>query len=203
MEAGARVLLVDDDPSVRQAVGRLLRAHGLEVELLASAGELLERLPHDGPCCVVLDVMMPGENGVELHRRLSASEDAPAVVFLTAHGDIPMGVEAMKRGAVDFLTKPVDGEVLLRAVERALQRDEADREARRRRGDVAERVRTLTPRESQVFELVADGLPNKQIAFDLGITEKTVKAHRGRVMRKLRATSLADVVRAAGLDEGR
>jgi FixJ family two-component response regulator len=192
-----RVLVVDDDASVRKSLSRLLRSAGYEVETFAAPTEFLdaERPEEDGPCCAVFDVEMPGLTGLELQERLAREPVPPPIVFITGHGDIPMGVKAMKDGAVDFLPKPVLDEELLDAVRRALDRD---REARARRADLRaarEALVTLTPREHEVMRHVIAGMLNKQIARKLDIAEKTVKVHRGRVMEKTGVDSLAELVR--------
>jgi FixJ family two-component response regulator len=184
------VFVVDDDASVRRSLKRLLGSAGYAVETLASAQELLRRAVPDGPTCVVLDVRMPGMTGPELFERMAAAGFAMPVVFLTGHGDVPTGVRAMKEGAVDFLLKPVDGKKLLVSVKEAVSRDAA-------RLDVRSRLRGLSPRERQVLDDVVRGYPNKLTAADLGISEKTVKVHRHRIMEKTGAASLADLVRLA------
>lgn len=196
-QAGRVVHVVDDDESTRTAVTRLLRVAGFETRAYASAVEFLLAERPKTPGCVVLDVRMPGLTGMQLHRKLAAEEDALPVVFLTGKGDIAMSVFAMKEGAVDFLTKPVRGEALLGAVRAALARDAANREARERLGELRTRYDRLTVRERDVFARVTEGMLNKQIAADLGTSERTVKAHRAQVMEKMEAHSVADLVRAA------
>jgi two-component system response regulator FixJ len=191
------VCIVDDDESVRRSLSRLFRSARLQAVPFASAQAYLDREAHDGPSCVVLDMQMPGLNGLELQQLLD--HRAPQIVFLTGHGDIPMCAEAMKAGAVDFLTKPVDDSVLLDAVARALARSAKTRRQLAERGAVRARLNTLTPREFEVMRYVLTGLLNKQIAGELGAAEKTVKIHRGRVMEKMGVTSVAELVRLAQL----
>ena len=191
------VHVVDDDKSVRTAVGRLLRAAGYEVRVHASAGEFLLDRQIDRPGCVILDVRMPGPSGLDLQEAFATSGDQVPIVFLSAHGDIPTSVRAIKAGAVDFLTKPVAKKELLSAVESALARDEKNRSERARLTDLGTRYNSLTPRESAVFSRVTAGKLNKQIAVELGISERTVKAHRSTVMEKFNAQSLAELSRIA------
>jgi FixJ family two-component response regulator len=192
-----QVLVVDDDPSVRKSFARLLGSAGYEVETFASAREFLERPPAAGPCCVVLDVRMPGMTGIDLQAALAASGRRVSIVFVSGHVDVPASVKAMKDGAVDVLTKPVDEKDLLEAIQRAVDRDDQARVEGAQIAEIRERVATLTPREGEVLALVVVGKLNKQIASELGMGEKTVKVHRARVMRKMRADSLADLVRLA------
>ena len=197
IDPSAVVFVVDDDPSVRKALGRLLRSAGLRAEAFASAEEFLGWDRPDAPGCVVLDVQMPGLNGLELQRTLDEENVRLPIVFITGHGDIPMSVRAMKAGAVDFLPKPFEDQTFLDAVHQAVARD---RQARQQRAEVSvlqERARSLTPREREVLGLVVSGMLNKQIGHKLGVTEKTIKVHRGQVMRKLHAGSLAELVRMA------
>jgi FixJ family two-component response regulator len=191
------VFVVDDNPSVRKSLSRLLAAAGYTVEAFASAREFLTRVPSDGPCCLVLDVRMPGLTGIELQAALAAAGRRMSIVFLTGHVDVPMSVKAMKGGAVDLLTKPIDREALLAAIVRAVAKDTEDRSEEIRIAEIRQRVKTLTVRETQVFALVVTGMLNKQIAFDLGVVEKTIKVHRARVMEKMRAGSVAELVRLA------
>jgi FixJ family two-component response regulator len=195
MSADAEVVcVIDDDPAVRKALVRLLRSAGLVAEAFASAAEFLAREGDAGVGCIVLDVRMPGVDGMELQARLGAAGADLPILFLTGHGDIPMSVEAMKRGAVDFLTKPVDEDALLRAVHEALRRHQADRTERLETQRLRIRLESLTPREQEVLGWVITGALNKQIAGRLGIAEKTVKIHRGRVMQKLGVATLAELV---------
>jgi FixJ family two-component response regulator len=196
--AGAPVVfVVDDDPSVRKSLTRLLSAAGYAVEAFASAREFLGREGHAGPSCLVLDVRMPGLTGLDVQAALAGAGRRTPIVFVTGHGDVSMSVTAMKRGAVDFLTKPFDAEELLAAIERAVAKGVRDRDDDARLAEVRARVQMLTPREAQVFALVVTGMLNKQIASELRIGEKTVKVHRARVLEKMRAGSLAELVRLA------
>jgi two-component system response regulator FixJ len=192
------VFVVDDDSSVRRSLARLFKSAGLPVELFASAEEFLEGVAPERAGCVVLDVQMPGVDGMALQSRLRNAGYALPIVFLTGHGTIPMSVQAMKDGAIDFLTKPVDDDDLLTAVRRALERDRQDRVEREEGAAIQERIEELTPREYEILTYVLTGLLNKQIAHALDISEKTVKVHRGRVMEKLGVTSVAELVRLAG-----
>jgi FixJ family two-component response regulator len=194
---GPAVFVVDDDPSVRKSLTRLIASAGYAVEAFASAREFLAREPYAGPCCLVLDVRMPGLTGLDLQETLAAAGRRMSIVFVTGHGEISTSVRAMKSGAVDFLTKPFDENDLLTAIERAVAKDVRDQSDGARVTEVQQRVKTLTPREAEVFALVVTGMLNKQIASALGIAEKTVKVHRARVMEKMRAGSVADLVRLA------
>jgi FixJ family two-component response regulator len=189
------VFVVDDDASMRDAISRLLNAVGLTVQTFASAREFLNgRLP-DVPGCVVLDVRLPGLSGLDLQREMVERGIHIPVVFITGHGDIPMSVQAMKAGAVEFLTKPFRDQDLLDAVRSGIQLDRREREERAELAELRGCVRQLTQREQEVMSLVVSGLLNKQIALQLGTSEKTIKIHRSQVMRKMRASSLADLVR--------
>jgi len=189
--------VVDDDASFRTAVVRLLSASGYEVRGYPNAGEFLLAKRGSSPGCVVLDVRMPGPSGLDLQAGLGERGDALPIIFLTGHGDIPMSVIAMKAGAVDFLTKPVDKGALLAAVRNALARDAEDRASRDRARELHSRYETLTPRERAVLALVVAGRLNKQVGTELGVSERTVKAHRAQVMEKLHAKTLAELVKIA------
>lgn len=193
----ATVFLVDDDPSVRKGLSRLLKSAGYRVQTFASASEFLEGSPDDNPGCIVLDVQMPRLNGMALQERLTVREYHAPIIFLTGHGDIPMSVRAMKKGAVDFLEKPVDGQDLLTAIERAIAKDRKAREEHNQVRTIQARLNTLTARELEVLRHVITGALNKQIADKLDISEGTVKAHRGRVMEKLGVKSVAELVQLA------
>jgi FixJ family two-component response regulator len=191
----AIVFVVDDDASVREALGRLIRSEGLRVEAFASAAEFLTRPRADAPCCLVLDVQLPDLSGLDLQRRMVDVNNEIPIVFITGHGDIPTTVRAMKAGAVEFLTKPlVEGDVL-ESIRQAIARDRVARDNQAETAAVRARYASLTPREGEVMELVVSGLLNKQIAGELGISEETVKVHRGHMVRKMGADSLAGLVR--------
>jgi FixJ family two-component response regulator len=193
------VFLVDDDPGVLRALTRLLRASGREVRAFASPQEFLGQHDPAAPGCLVLDVAMPERNGIDLHLDLAASGEERAVVFITGQGDVQTSVRAMKLGAVDFLTKPFNDSQLLAAVQAALDRDTALRRRRAEREEVERKLATLTLRERQVLEHVVAGRLNKHIAAALGTVEKTIKVHRGRIMQKMGAASLVELVRMADL----
>ena len=194
-EGEAIVFVIDDDESIREALQSLIRSVGLKVETFASADEFLARPRPSGPACLILDVRMPRVSGLDLQRDLGESNVHIPIIFITGHGDIPMSVRAMKAGAVEFLTKPFRDQDLLDAIQQALERDTLAREQQADSADLHQRFQSLTPRETEVFGLVVRGLLNKQIALQLGTSEITIKLHRRQVMEKMRADSLADLVR--------
>jgi FixJ family two-component response regulator len=191
------IIVIDDDPAVRDALGGLLRSVGLQVKLLASVSEFFTSGRPHGPTCLVLDVRLPGRSGLDFQRELAAANIRLPIIFITGHGDIPMSVQAMKRGAIEFLTKPFRDQDLLDAIQVGIARDRALLEEDKAIAVLRERFETLTLRERQVMALVATGRLNKQIAGDIGISEITVKVHRGQVMRKMHASSLPDLARMA------
>jgi FixJ family two-component response regulator len=198
VSGGGSVFLVDDDASVRRSVTRLLRAAGLDVASFASADELLQGLDGREPACVVADLRMPGRTGLDLQDDLARRGLDLPILFISGHADVTSSVRAMKGGAVDFLEKPFSDTALIGAVRAALARHRQRQDTRREMKTLEARLARLTPRERQVFALVASGLLNKQVGFELGTTEKTIKVHRARVMEKMEAESLADLVRMAG-----
>ena len=189
-----RVFVIDDDPSIRKGLARLLRLVHYETEVFQSASDFLERPRHPGPCCVIVDVQMPGLNGLKFQEALVQRRREEQLIFITGHGDIPMCARAMKAGAVDFLPKPFKPKELLKCVDRALARSVEERERAQRKNDARGLLDSLTPREFEVMELLTTGLLNKQVGAELGIAEKTVKVHRGRVTQKLQVTSVAELV---------
>jgi FixJ family two-component response regulator len=191
------VFVVDDDASVRSALARLIRSLGMQVETFATGREFLSYKVPEGPACIVLDMRLSGENGLMLQDTLRSSERRLPIIFITGHGTVPLCAQAMKAGAVDFLLKPVDEQDLQEAVSRAIEEDRYIQGNQRKHAAIAWRVATLTAREREVMCLVVTGRPNKQIADDLGTSEKTIKVHRGRVMQKMQAMSVADLVRMA------
>ena len=195
--AEAVIAIVDDDFSAREGLSSLIRSTGFEVETFASAQEFLARHGAEAPSCLVLDLQLPGLSGLDLQKRMAAAGLEIPIVFLTGHGNIPASVQAMKAGAVEFLTKPFDEQALLRAIQEAVERDRRARRQQAEMRELRDRYGSLTAREQQVMQQVVSGLLNKQIAAELNITEFTVKIHRGQVMRKMCAASLADLVRMA------
>ena len=195
----ATVFLVDDDASVRKALTRLIKSAGYQVQAFASARNFLEHwaTADDGPACLVLDVRMPGLSGLDLQQELQSANALLPIIFITGHRDIPMSVKAMKEGAVDFLPKPVKDRVLLGAIEQALERAVQERSVHDELDDINRRLDSLTPRELEVLRLGITGMLNKQIAYELGTVEKTIKVHRARVMEKMEVQSLAEFVRLA------
>lgn len=192
------VFLVDDDASVRRALTRLIKSAGYQVRAFASAREFLDIHPEtEGPACLVLDVRMPGLTGLDLQDKLQENNPGLPIIFITGHGDIPMSVKAMKAGAVDFLSKPLKDAHLWTAIEQALERATREVAAFAEIQDIRQRLEALTAREREVLEHVVSGQLNKQIAYDLGTVEKTIKVHRARVMQKMRVQSLAELVRLA------
>jgi len=190
----ATVFVIDDDQSVRKSLQRLLDAAGHKTELFNSASEFLSRSPHPGPSCIIIDVRMPGLTGIDLQKALIDSGRDEQLVFITAHGDIPMCAQAMKAGAVDFLPKPFKPKQLMESVERALARSNEQLLRASERNHTRALLQRLTPREYEVMELVATGLLNKQVGGELGMAEKTVKTHRAHMMQKLRITSVAELM---------
>lgn len=191
------VYIVDDEPNVGEALSTLLRSNGKCVQSFTSGQAFLDFARRDSRACLILDLKMPGLSGLEVQKMISAKTVIP-VIFLTGRGDIPSTVKAMKGGAVDFLTKPVDEEALLASVERALGQDRASRQEAAEHAKLAARYKSLTPREREILPLLVSGLLNKQAAFELGITEYTVQIHRGHIMRKMEADSFATLVKLAG-----
>ena len=194
-DGNSTVLVIDDDPDLRASVGRLLRSLGLDAQLFASISDFLRSDPPDGPTCLVLDVRLPGRSGLDLQRELAAANRELPIIFITGHGDIPMSVQAMKGGAIEFLTKPFRDQDLLHAVEAGLARDRARRASEKALAALRERFGSLSPREREIVIQVAQGRLSKQIANDIGISEGTVKVHRSNAMRKMNIRSLPELSR--------
>jgi len=198
-DANPTVLIVDDDPEVRDSVARLLRTVGLETQQFSSVTDFFKAVPPDGPTCLVLDVRLPGLSGLELQRELATANRQIPIVFITAHGDIPMTVQAMKGGAIEFLTKPFRDQDLLDAIETGLARDRARRENEKALGALRERFNTLSSREREIMFQATAGRLNKQIAHEMDIAISTVKVHRTNLMRKMKARSLPELSRMADI----
>ena len=197
MPPNSLVFAIDDDASVRKGLARLLRSAAYKSEIFESASDFLARSPHSGPSCVIVDVRMPGLNGIELQEDLIRHHREEQLVFITGHGDIPICAQAMKAGAVDFLRKPFQGDELLQCIQKALIRSAEQRRRSAEKNEARHLLDLLTSREFEVMQLVITGLLNKQIGGELGMAEKTVKVHRGRVMQKLGVTSVAELMRLA------
>jgi FixJ family two-component response regulator len=191
------VYIIDDDAGVRSAMQRLLKSIGLRSEAFAAANDFLQRTPHDGPSCLILDVRLPGMSGLDLQRKLLEAGIQIPIIFITAHGDIPMSVRAMKSGAVEFLTKPFRDQDLLDAIQQALERDGIARQKQLEIAQLQQRLDSLTARERQVMRLVISGKATKEIASELGTSEITAKVHRGQVMHKMKAESVLELGRMA------
>jgi FixJ family two-component response regulator len=196
-DANSTVLIIDDDADLRASVGRLLRSLGIDVQLFASISDFLKSDLPDGPTCLVLDVRLPDQSGLDLQRELAAANRKIPIIFITGYGDIPMSVEAMKGGAIEFLTKPFRDQDLLDAIQLGLSRDRARRKEEKELAVLRDRFGSLSPREREIVSQVARGRLSKQIAFDIGIAEATVKVHRSRAMQKMKAGSLPELGRMA------
>jgi FixJ family two-component response regulator len=194
-DANSTVLVIDDDPDLRASVGRLLRSVGLDAQLFASIPDFFKSNPPDGPTCLVLDVRLPGQSGLDLQRELAAANREVPIIFITGHGDIPMSVQAMKGGAIEFLTKPFRDQDLIDAIQLGLSRDRVRRENEKDLATLRARFGSLSPREREIMIQVARGRLSKQIAGDIGIAEATVKVHRSRAMHKMKARSLPELGR--------
>ena len=189
------VFIVDDDFAIRDAMGLLMETVGLDCEVFESANDFLEQLPEDRPGCLVLDIRMPGMSGLELQEQLARRHSTLPIIFITGHGDVPMAVEAIKNGAIDFIQKPFRDQELLDRIGEALKTDQSRRSELEASAGIQQRVELLTKREREVLDLVVTGKPNKIIAYDLSVSQRTVEIHRARVMEKMEARSLADLVR--------
>jgi len=196
-DENSTVLIIDDDADLRASVGRLLRSLGIDVRLFASISDFLKSDPPNGPTCLVLDVRLPGQSGLDLQRELASANRKVPIIFITGYGDIPMSVEAMKGGAIEFLTKPFRDQDLLDAIQLGLSRDRARRKDEKDLAALRERFGSLSPREREIVSQVARGRLSKQIAHDIGIAEATVKVHRSRAMQKMKAGSLPELGRMA------
>jgi FixJ family two-component response regulator len=196
-DATPKVLVIDDDSDLRASVGRLLRSIGLDVQLFASIAEFLKSNPPDGPTCLVLDVRLPGQSGLDLQRELATAKREIPIIFITGHGDIPMSVQAMKGGAIEFLTKPFRDQDLIDAIQLGLSRDRSRRETEKSLATLRERFGSLSPREREIMVQVARGRLSKQIAGDIGISEPTVKVHRSRAMRKMKTRTVPEFCQLA------
>jgi FixJ family two-component response regulator len=192
LDATSTILVIDDDVDLRNSLGRLLRSVGLNAKLFASVSDFLKSEPTEGPSCLVLDVRLPGQSGLEFQRELAAAGRELPIIFITGHGDIPMSVQAMKSGAIEFLTKPIRDQELLDAIQCGLARDRVRRESENALAGIRKRFATLSPREREIMIHVARGRLSKQIGGDIGIAEATVKVHRSRAMRKMKARSLPE-----------
>src|SRR6202048_3765464 len=196
-DANSTVLVIDDDPDLRASVGRLLRSLGLDAQLFASISDFFKSNPPEGPTCLVLDVRLPGQSGLDLQRELAAANRELPIIFITGHGDIPMSVQAMKGGAIEFLTKPFRDQDLIDAIQLGLSRDRVRRENEKDLATLRESFESLSPREREIMIHVARGRLSKQIAGDIGISETTVKGHRSNLMKKMKARSLPELRRMA------
>jgi RNA polymerase sigma factor (sigma-70 family) len=196
-DQNSTVLVIDDDPNLRDSIGRLLKSLGMDTRLFGSISDFLESDPPGGPSCLVLDVRLPGKSGLDLQRELTATNRKLPIIFITGHGDIPMSVQAMKSGAIEFLTKPFRDQDLIDAIQFGLARDRAYRESESVLADLRKRFASLSPREREIVIQVARGRLSKQIAHEIGISEATVKVHRSRAMQKMKAGSLPELGRMA------
>ena len=198
-EAQPVVFVVDDDDSMRRALSNLIRSVGLQAETFATAADFLAVKLPDAPCCLILDIRLPGLSGLDFQAKLASAKIEVPIIFITAHGDIPMSVRAMKAGAIEFLTKPFRDQDLLDAIQAAIERDRMRREGEKMISILRNKFETLTPREQEVMACVTGGLMNKQIAAEIGVTENTIKVHRGNVTKKMGARSVAELVRMADI----